>query len=68
MKYNRLQYSILLQSANNILSWFYDNNVLVFQISRPRLMISEYYLKHYYIHFTLQHHVTARCQVSDHQA
>ena len=67
MKYNRLQYSILLQSANNILSWFYDNNVL-FQISRPRLMISEYYLKHYYIHFTLQHHVTARCQVSDHQA
>ena len=31
-------------------------------------MISEYHLKHYYIHFILQHRVTARCQVSDHQA
>ena len=57
MKYKRLQYCILLQSAN-----------IAFQISRPRLMISEYHVKYYYIHFILQHHVTARCEVSDHRA
>ena len=57
MKYKRLQYCILLQSAN-----------IAFQIIRPRLMISEYHVKYYYIHFILQHHVTARCEVSDHQA